>query len=254
MKKTMIISAISMMIAVSVLAQEKNYEMVETMYIKPKGEKMKEFITALTNHSKKFHTTDPNKSGVWLVNTGPYTGWLAWVVGPCTFSQMDGRRVNEKEHTEDWLFSVMPHIEEVSEGEYWKKDDKVSWEPDGSFSGREVWSIYDIKPFEGYRFTGLLEKVADVYKKKNYPNYFEVYRNQFESNCGHDVAIAFGFKNWAFFDEEDMFWKDYEEVNGEGSKMKFFEEYRDVVLSSYDEVSEYLPDLSGRSMSGTAMK
>jgi hemolysin-activating ACP:hemolysin acyltransferase len=248
MKKIITMTAAVLMLAVTVFAQEKNYKMIETEYIKPKNDKMKEFITAITNHSKKYHTTDPNKSGVWLVNTGPYTGWLSWVVGPCTFTQMDGRRVNEKEHTEDWMFNVMPYIDEVAEGEYWKIDDKVSYSPEGSFSGKEIWSIYDIKPFEGYRFTALLEKVVDVYKKKNYPNYMEVYRNQFESACGHDVAVAFGFKNWAFFDEEDNFWKDYEEVNGEGAKIKFFNEYRDIVVSAYDEVSEYIPDLSGRDM------
>lgn len=248
MKRIITLSAALLMLVAVVFSQEKKYKMYETGYIKPKSDKMKEFMEGITNHSKKFHSTDPNKSGVWLVNTGPYTGQLCWAVGPCTFTQMDNRRTDDQAHMEDWLFNVMPYIETVSDGEYWKMDDKVSYSPEGSFSGHEVWSVYDIRPFEGYRFTALLEKVVEVYRKKSYPNYMEVYRNQFESHNGHDVAIGFGFKNWAFFDEEDNFWKDYEEVNGEGSKMKFFEEYRDIVVTAYDEVSEYLPDLSGRDM------
>jgi hypothetical protein len=182
-----------------------------------------------------------------MVNTGPYTGQISWVMGPCTFTELDSRP-DSKEHTDDWTYNVMPYVESVSDGEYWKLDDKVSYMPAGSFTGKEIWSVYDVKPGQGYRFTALLEKAVAVYTKKSYPGYFRVYRSQFESDKGRDVAVGFGFKNYAFFDEEDNFWKDYEEVNGEGSKMKFFAEYNDVVISAYDEVSEYIPELSGGEM------
>jgi hypothetical protein len=228
-------------------AQEKKYEMYETQYLKPKNDKLKEFNAAMTSHNKKYHNSGPYTASIWMANTGPFTGQFSWVMGPCTFTDLDSRP-DSKEHTDDWNYNVMPFVESISDGEYWKLDDKVSYMPEGSFSGKEVWSVYDIKPMEGYRFTSLLEKIADVYKKKNYPDYFRVYRNQFESDKGRDVAIGFGFKNYAFFDEDDHFWKDYEEVNGEGSKWKFFEEYKDIVDNTYDEVSEYIPEMSGGTM------
>ncbi|MBN2173813.1 MAG: hypothetical protein JW731_06765 [Bacteroidales bacterium] len=226
------------------LSQEKEYKMYEMMYIKPKTDKLKELGDAMASHNKKYHNEGPYKASVWMANTGPHTGEWVWVMGPCTFTQLDSRP-ESKEHTEDWMSSVMPYVEEISEGEYWKMDDKVSYSPEGSFSGKEIWTVYDIKTMEMYRFNALLEKVVEVYKQKNYPNYFEVYRTQFSSPSGRDVAIGFGFKNYAFFDKEDTFWKDYEGVHGEGSKWKFFEEYRDIVISTYDEVSEYVPELSG---------
>ncbi|MEZ5196672.1 MAG: hypothetical protein R2764_09800 [Bacteroidales bacterium] len=226
------------------IAQESDYKMWEMMYIKPKYDKLKELGEAMANHNKKFHNEDPHKASIWMAQTGPHTGKWVWVMGPCKFSDLD-HRPDDSDHMEDWRDNVMPYVMDISEGEYWKLDDKVSYMPDGSFSGKEIWTVYDIAPFDGYRFTALLEKVVEVYKQKSYPNYFEVYRSQFQSGSGRDVAISFGFKTWAFFDEEDNFWKDYEEVHGEGSKWKFFEEYRDVVVSSYDEVSEYIPELSG---------
>ncbi len=222
---------------------EKDYDMFEIMYLTPKTDRIIELGDAMAKHNRTYHKDAPYKAHVWMVNTGPHTGDLAWVMGPCTFTEMDSRPDSE-EHQEDWLTNVMPNVESVSDGEYWKLDEKVSHQPEGSFSGKEIWSVYDIKPFEGYRFTALLEKVKKVYEEKSYPNYFEVYRSQFDGGNGHDVAIGFGFPNYAFFDEEDKFWNDYEEVHGEGSKWKFFEEYREIVVSSYDELSEYVTELS----------
>jgi hypothetical protein len=218
--------------------------MYETQYMKPKNDKLKELSAAMAAHNKKYHNTGPYSAYVWMAETGPHTGEWVWVMGPCTFTDLDSRP-DTKEHTEDWMYKVMPFVESISDGEYWKLDDKLAYEPEGSFSGKEVWTIYDIKPYEGYRFTALCEKVLEVYKKKSYPDYFQVYRSQFRSGNGRDVAIAFGFKNYAFFDEEDNFWKDYEEIHGEGSKWKFTEEYRDIVESSFEELSSLIPELSG---------
>jgi len=244
MKKSISIFALLLVFVVSGFTQEKDYKMYEMMYIKPKYDKMVELGDAMIEHNEKYHNEGPYKVSVWLVNSGPHTGEWVWVMGPCTFTELDSRPDSE-EHTKHWIEEVMPYVKDISEGEYWKMDDKLSYSPEGSFSGKEIWAVYDIKPFEGYRFTALLEKVVEVYKQKNYPNYFEVYRSQFSSATGRDVAIGFGFKNYAFFDEEDNFWKDYEEVHGEGSKWKFFEEYKDIVISSYDELSEFVPELSG---------
>ncbi len=246
MKKTLLL-----LFAVSVLfagysqeSEEKTYKMYELTYLTPRTDKLMELNEALANHNKKFHSESPYQAHVWMVNTGPHTGDLCWVMGAMTFTDMDSRP-DTKEHTEDWMMNVMPNVKRVSDGEYWKLDEKVSYMPEGSFTGKEIWSVYDIQPFEGYRFTALLEKVVEVYKAKNYPNYFGVYRSQFDGGNGHDVAIGFGFKNYSFFDEDDKFWGDYEEVHGEGSRWKFFEEYREVVKGSYDELSEYLPEMSG---------
>jgi hypothetical protein len=232
------------MVTIFGYAQEKDYKMYEMMYIKPKYDKMVELGDAMAEHNKKYHNEGPYKVSIWMANTGPHTGEWVWVMGPCTFTQLDSRPESE-EHTKHWIEKVMPYIEDISEGEYWKMDNELSHSPEGSFSGKEIWAVYDIKPMEMYRFTALLEKVVEVYKQKNYPNYFQVYRNEFSSATGRDVAIGFGFKNYAFFDEEDTFWKDYEEVHGEGSRWKFFEEYKDIVISSYDELSEFVPELSG---------
>jgi hypothetical protein len=244
MKKTILLMMSFFLLVSLGFAQEKKYEMYEMQYMKPKNDKLKELNAAMANHNKKYHSTGPYSAHVWLAETGPHTGEWCWVMGPCTFTELDSRP-DSKEHTEDWMYNVMPYVESVSDGEYWKLDDKLNYSPEGSFSGKEVWTVYNLKPYEGYRFTVLCEKVMEVYKKKNYPEYFRVYRTQFSSDSGRDIAIGFGFKNWAYFDQEDTFWKDYEEIHGEGSKWKFTEEYREIVESSFEEVSTLIPELSG---------
>lgn len=247
MKKSfLLVLAIAFVSSVFSQEEDKSYKMYELMYITPKTDKIKELGEALANHNKTYHNEGPFTAHIWMANTGPHTGDLIWSMGPLTFTDLDNRP-DEEAHMADWTENVMPNIKKISEGEYWKLDEKVSHTPEGSFSGKEIWSVYDIKPFEGYRFTALLEKVVEVYKAKSYPNYFQVYRSQFDGGNGRDVAIGFGFKNYSFFDEDDKFWKDYEEVHGEGSRWKFFEEYRDVVEHSFDELSEYVPALSGGS-------
>lgn len=245
MKKTIILFTVIVAFVFSGFAQETDYNMYQMIYITPKYDKLKELGEAMAKHNKEFHN-GTYKASIWMAQTGPHTGDWCWVMGPGTYTELDSRP-ESKEHMEDWRDNVMPHVKKLSEGEYWKRDDKHSYIKDDAFSGKEIWSMYDIKPFEGYRFNELLKNVVEVYKQKDYPNYMEVYRTQFSSENGRDIAIAFGFKNWAFFDEEDKFWKDYEEVHGEGSKWKFFEEYRDVVVSTYDEVSELVPELSSDS-------
>lgn len=244
MKKMVLIIALFAFIFTGYSQEDdKSYKMYEILYLTPRTDKIMELNEALAKHNKTFHKDAPYQVHVWMINTGPHTGDLAWVMGAATFTDLDSRP-ESKEHQEDWMKNVMPNVKKVSDGEYWKQDEKVSYSPEGSFTGKEIWTVYDIVPFEGYRFTALLENVVEVYKAKNYPNYFEVYRSQFDGGNGHDVAIGFGFKNYAFFDEDEKFWNDYEEVHGEGSRWKFFEEYREVVKGSYDELSEFIPELS----------
>lgn len=226
--------------------EKESYKMYELLYIKPDYKHMKELGEAMAKHNKTFHNEGPHKAHVWLINTGPHTGEWCWAMGPLTFTDLDSRP-DTKEHTEDWMNNVMPFVEEISDGEYWKQNDKLSHVPEGSFSGKEIFTVYDIKNFQEYRFTELLEKVVRVYNEKNYENYFIVYESQFDGNPSRDVAIAFSFKNWAFFDEDPKFKKDYEEIHGEGSWFKIMEEYRDIVVGSIDELSEYIPELSGGS-------
>jgi hypothetical protein len=243
MRKT-IIFFIASFIYAGIATAQTDYEMLEIMYLKPKPDKMKELTKAMGEHNKKYHAEGPYGVSVWSCELGPHFNQLAWVMGPCTFTALDSRP-DSKEHEDDWSNNVEPLIEGTGI-EYWKYNKDLSYVPENyKLTPKVVWTVFDIKPFEGYRFKEMCKKIAEVYKAKSYPYNFQVYFNQFDSKEGRDVAIEVGFEKWAFFDRDENFKKDYEEIHGEGTFQQLLDEYRDVVVSVEDEVAEIIPEMSG---------
>jgi hypothetical protein len=216
----------------------------EITYLKPRADKMTELTKGLGDHNKKYHASGPYRVAVWMNYTGSYVNDLVWVMGPFTYSDLDNRP-ESKEHDDDYQANIAPYVE-VTMSEYWRHDEKLSYIPaDYQYGNKVIWTTFDLRPFEGYRFKAMCEKIVEVYKAKNYAYNFEVYWSEFESRAGRDVAVETGFAKWAFFDREETFKKDYEEVHGEGSHRLLLEEYRDVVICAEDEVSERIPEMSG---------
>lgn len=223
---------------------QSDYTMYKTVYIQPEYEEMEAFGEALAGHNKKYHSEGSGSAWVWSVMSGPNTGKIIYVVGPTTFTQMDSWDMSD-EHGQHWREEVMPYVEELCHGEFWRMSDDLSYNPENAVGGKEVLTFFNIRDFEEYRFKEILKKVKAVYEAKEYPQFFQVYNNQFWNDEGRDVMIAGNFENWAFFDRERTFMKDFEEVHGEGSWTNFMEEFRDVVESAYDEIIIYVPELSG---------
>ncbi len=242
-KLTLLLTAV---FAFTVLSfAQADYTMYRTVYITPKYDKLKELGKVMAEHNKEYHSEGPNQAYIWLIQTGPHTGDWLYVFGPATFTEMDNIDMAES-HKDHWISEVMPFVADVSNGEYWRMDDELTWIPkDFENPGKEVLTFFEVKDFEEYRFKAILEKVQAVYEAKAYDHFFQVYNTQFSSACGRDVLIAGSFANWAFFDKDRTFKKDFEELHGEGSWSMLMEEYKDVVVSSYDEIIIYSPELSG---------
>lgn len=242
MKKTFMLTAL-LVGAILMTIGQTDYKMWQLVYLKAlPGADMEAAAKAMADHNKTFHPDGKYHASVWANSTGSRLGTLVWVMGPATFTDHDARP-SGKDHDGDWR-NVMKYFKIVS-NEYWKLDEKKSYVPeDFKYGDKVVWTIYDIAPGEGYRFAALLEKIAEVYKQKKYDHNFAVYWNKFDNKEGRDVAIEVSFSKWAFMDEDRTMKKDFEEVHGEGSWWKAIEEYRDCVISSEDEVSVLIPEMS----------
>ena len=243
MKRTTMLVAL-LVGAIMMTVGQTDYKMWQLVYLKPYNGIDKEAAAkAMAEHNKKFHADGKFEASVWANHTGSYVGSWVWVMGPATFTDHDGRP-SGKDHEDDWG-NVTKYFRVVA-NEFWKLDDKKSYEPeDFKFGNKVVWTVFDIRPGDEYRFSAILEKVAEVYREKEYDYNFAVYWNKFDNKEGRDVAIEVSFDNWAFLDEDHKMKKDFEEVHGEGSWWKLIEEYRDVVVSAEDEVSVLIPELSG---------
>ena len=218
--------------------------MFENTYLMVKSDMYKEFGEAMANHNKEFHSGGSHHVNVWMVMTGHYVGSVVWSMGPCTFAHLDSRP-DSKEHMEDWLYNVMPSVQKVKETGYWKRAEKISYTAEDSTFSKLLITVYELDDWQEYRFKEILGKVAEVYQAQKYDHSFHVYFPVFDLPHGRDVAIVWGFREYAVFDEDMNFKADFEEMHGEGSWQKVMDEYKSIVIDAVDEIWEYAPDLSG---------
>ncbi len=242
MKKIFSLSILMLGIAIVAFSQT-DYKMWEGMYITAKTGQEDALKKGLTEHNKKYHPQGLYQVNVYSIEAGKHEGDLFWAMGPCTFTDLDSRPETD-EHDQDWAKNVAPYVEKSGEVNYWKLNDKVSYDPANAPGGKVVWSTYDIKPFQNYRFIEMLKTVVEVYKQKNYPNAMYVFESQFDFGNGEDILIEWSFDKWAYFDKNNEFVKDYEAVHGEGIWNQFMEEYRGVVEKGVDQLVEYVPEAS----------
>jgi hypothetical protein len=242
MKRLTLMLAAMLVVSVFSFAQEE-YTMYRVVYMQPDYENLEELGEAVKEHNKKYFNEAPSTGHIWMVQTGPHTGQWLYVVGPTTFTDMDGIELGE-DHRDHWIGEVMPNVESVSDGGFWRMNDELTYQPSDMFTGKEVLTFFKIKDFEEYRFKALVKKVKEVYEAKEYPGFFQFYSSQFSRKCGYDMMIASGFENWAHFDNRPNFRADYEEIHGEWAFFEFMEEFREVVEGDYDEIIMYAPELS----------
>jgi len=225
--------------------EKKSYVMFENTRLSVRSDKFKAFDEAMAHHNKTYHAEGPYHANVWSIIVGEDAGQVVWSMGPCTFEQHD-HRPDGSEHMEDWLYNVMPNVRYVDGSNMWKRDDKLSYSPEGDDNSSKLSiRVYDLKEWQSYRFKELVSKALEVYRANSYDWSFSTYWPSFQTEKGVDVALVWGFNDWAWFDKDPTFKKDFEAIHGEGSWFKFMEELRGTVESSTDEVWEIIPSLSG---------
>lgn len=244
MKKTFIILA-AFMAATLIVSAQADYKMWETIYLVPKKGSEEALKKGMADHNKKYHNEGPYQAHVWNVISGPHEGQWLWAMGPCTFTDLDNAPGGGDDHDKDWMENIEAYCDKVHEIKYWKLNEKVSYWPEQDPGGKVLWSTFEIKDYDMYRFNSLMEKVKEVYDTKKYSHGFNVYASRFDSGDGEDVVLEWQFEKWAWFDRDQKFRDDYEEVHGEDSWWKFIEEWREVAKKTSDELAEYMKDLSG---------
>jgi hypothetical protein len=214
-------------------AQESKYTMVELSYMKPKMGMEAKFEAAVKAHNEKYHKEGAYQSELFLISTGNATGWYVWVMGPVTYTQLDGRPA-DKAHGDDWDKTISPFLEKSGRVEYWRWDEKMSNRKDNNESMIHLWFI-DVQRGEWYRYQAIMEKVAAMHKQKD--EEINVYTNELSQNDGRDVAMVFPMNGWAEFDKEDWKLKEaFDATYGEGAWDDAMKEWENVVVANVQEV------------------
>lgn len=228
------------------LNAQTDYLQWEVMNIKPKADKLDLFKKGVAAHNKKFHSSGPYRVTMLSILTGPSSGQYTWIMGPCTWTELDARPV-KGEHDIDWDKNVVPHVESFGEASYWRLDKTISYQaPNAATLTKSRLRSYSVLPGQADRLTDLLKKVVEVYRKKQYPASYNVYRRQGASE-GPSVVVGLDFAKWAYFDSAPNMMKDYEEMYGENSWDRFLDEFALCIdrKKTSDELNEMVAELSG---------
>jgi hypothetical protein len=241
MKKLFFLSILSL--GFSILNAQESYVMFETMYIDVRSDKIDEFEEAFKAHNRKFHAEGASGVSVHYMVNGPHAGQLGWVMGPLTFSDLDNRPSGE-DHTDDWN-AVMPYVKRISEVEYWRRDAKMYYWPEGAQFSKFHMRYFDIRDMMWEEIIELLARIVEVYKAREYPNSMTIYWNQFNTGNGREVVAVQGFNKYSEYDREDNWVADFESIHGEGSWSEFLDALTKCTDGMSEELREIVPELGG---------
>lgn len=217
----------SLFFAETTMAQEK-YQMVELTFMLPKIGMEKTFENAIKEHNNIYHKSGPYQASLDLILTGKQTGWYAWLMGPCTFTDLDSRPTDSA-HDKHWNDKISPTIAKYGSTEYWKHNSKLSYQSkDITPKLEEIW-FADIKKGDYYRFKDFVTKIKAAFEKKGEGN-MNIYENQFNEGNGRGVAIVWAMDNYTEMDKDNGgIKKEYEEINGEGSWANAMDEWQEII-------------------------
>jgi hypothetical protein len=234
----MVIGFIACML--STISSQSDYKQVLSVCLKPRPDKISAFEAGLAAHNKKYHTADPFKAWVWSVNNGKDAGSYWYDLGPCTLTDMDGRKTTP-EHDADWNNNVIAHCSELPEAGYWRIENLYS---SGDFT-RSRLRFFTLKPGQEDRAKKLLSDFAEVLKQKKYPVDYTIYW-RLEATPGPHFAAALSFANWSFLDSYDGIGAAFDEIHGKGSFELFNDELEMAVdvSKTFDQHVEFMPNLS----------
>ncbi len=229
---------VALLLTTNGIAQEKEketYGMAEITYMLPKIGKEKAFVKSVNAHNDKYHAEAPHASYLDNILTGKEAGWYVWIMGPCTFTDLDSRPEGGA-HDDDWTNNVAPNVHKYGRTEYWRFNEKLSFIANDTPPKLETLWVLDIKRGDFYRFKALMTKIQATHAKRGTDN-IKVYSNQFYANDGREVVIVWDAQNWADFDSDDgSIKKDFEELHGEGTWQNILDEWNDIVVSLNSQV------------------
>ena len=230
-------------------AQEEtdSYRQYMMIYLKPDLQNLETLKANMKEHNETFHNEAPYDARVFSIMSGPYAGWWIWQMGPCTFADLDGRKMSE-EHDKHWDNAVLKYVDDYKNFEFWRRDDKLSNldETDPPYATTRI-RFLEINRGEGHRVNGFLTRIKETLAAMPGENYWGVYENMFRqgNKQGRHMATVTSFKTMSEMDEDNQFRMHFEKVHGPNSFQILREDWQDIFSDSYDEYISLMPEMNG---------
>jgi len=222
--------------------------MFESIILEPDPENILEFRENMRAHNMKYHGEEgPHQAYVYHISTGPNVGKVVWMMGPCSWADLDNRPSADG-HDEDWAANVVTLLEGMEHGEYWKRDAGLSKESMDKQYPMIYIRYHNISKSEGYRANPLLKRISETIKSIDAVKSWSVYDNLLRQGyrTGRHIAMVSGMDSWAEMDDNWEFVKAYEAIYGENTFNSFAREMEEISTDSWDEIWTFDSYMSGR--------
>jgi len=244
MRNLILLLIVALSFNLSAQDDDEGYIMYETVRLQPNHADLAGLKKAMSEHNKTYHKDGVYTALVWNISSGPDVGKLVWMMGPCTYTDLDSRPSGA--HDDHWTSQVLPHIKSQKNGEYWRRDDDLSYKA-GTQSPMVSISYVEIREGQVHRLQGMLKKVSDVVKATDDGQPWSVYYNEFRQGwkIGRHIALVSAINSWSDFDKPDNFRENFEKHHGENTWNAFNLEWDDVFSDGWDEIWTLNTDMSG---------
>ena len=236
----------------SQIHSQDNYVQFETVILTPDLARMDELRENMRTHNAKYHIDLPFRTGVWHIVTGPNTGKLVWVMGPCTFADLDSRP-HDDGHEEDWRKNISPYLKETEHGEYWRQlPETVVNAPgdDDSTSPLLYLRYYSVNPGQGFSVDRLFSQLVEAVRQTEMTTSWSLYVNRFVQgvmNGRHYVSVR-ALDKWADLDKDINFSTVFNKIHGEEAYRTWVTETRQVFSNQWEEIWSFDPYMSGANL------
>jgi len=222
---------------------QQDYVQYEVQYLKVLPGHAAQFEAKLAEHNQTFHSEGPYTAVVDYLVTGPYSGQYLWVMGPGTFTSLDGRPTGDP-HDSDWA-EVLAHAEGHS-NTYWRRNEDLSTPlPESEAAVRPILRTRFFEVADNALFVKTQEQVEEVVASMGGTGR-SFYRRQFAHQDGRDWALVTSYENWAELDEAGWNFRDaFIEVHGQTAWSVFQDERAEALVGTEDEYRQRVPALGG---------
>lgn len=231
---------------------QDNYVQFETVILTPDLSKIEELRENMRAHNAKYHVDLPFRTGVWQIVTGPNTGKIVWVMGPCTFAQLD-ERPSDDGHEEDWRKNISPLLKNTEHAEYWRQMPETVVNPadaDDTTSPLLYLRYYSVNPGQGFSVDRLFGQLVEAVRQTEMTDSWSIYVNRFVQgvkNGRHYVSVR-AMEKWADLDEDINFASVFNKIHGQEAHRTWVTETRQVFSNQWEEIWTFDAYMSGASM------
>jgi hypothetical protein len=211
----------------------QDYTMYQTLYITPNPGESQSLEREMLEHNNDYHADGVYAARAYSVTSGSHAGEYFWVMGPCTYSDLDDRPAGQ--HDVEWDSRVLNHGT-VNTVEFWIMDEDLSYTPDASDTPRPLSRVRFFDVADGDLFRKTQGMIKATVEDMGGDAGRVMYRNQIMNREGRDWAIVSNYKNWAELDEDGSSFKEsFEKLYGADAWDTFDEEFDKAVISREDE-------------------